>query len=140
MGDRLGQAALLLGSAFVLALAFPRTDWEAAAWFALTPLFVIALGARPRIAFAWGWLYGLTFFLVLLRWLDYTFRTYSAIPWPLTWGPLFLLAAWCGLHVGVVGGLMSLIAHRRSTLTSPSSHRRHPSRRRAGGPSFPGNV
>jgi len=114
MGDRLGRAALLLASAFVLALAFPRTDWEAAAWFALTPLFVVALGTRPRIAFAWGWLYGLTFFLVLLRWLDYTFRTYSAIPWPLTWGPLFLLAAWCGLHVGVVGGLMSLIAHRRS--------------------------
>jgi apolipoprotein N-acyltransferase len=114
MGDRLGQAALLVGSAFVLALAFPRTDWEAAAWFTLAPLFVVALGARPRIAFAWGWLYGLTFFLVLLRWLDYTFRTYSAIPWPLTWGPLFLLAAWCGMYVAIVAGLMSLIAHRRS--------------------------
>ena len=114
MADRLGQVALLLGSAFVLALAFPRTDWEAAAWFALAPLFVLALGVRPRVAFAWGWLYGLTFFLVLLRWLDYTFRTYSAIPWPLTWGPLFLLAAWCGLHVAAVSGLMSLIAHRRS--------------------------
>jgi len=114
MRDRLSQAVLLVGSAFVLALAFPRTDWEAAAWFALMPLFVIGLGARPRIAFAWGWLYGLTFFLVLLRWLDYTFRTYSEIPWPFTWGPLFLLAAWCGLHVALVSGVMSLIAHRRS--------------------------
>jgi apolipoprotein N-acyltransferase len=114
MSDRLGQAALLVASGVVLALAFPRTDWEAGAWFAIAPLFVIALGARPRIAFAWGWLYGLAFFLVLLRWLDYTFRTYSAIPWPLTWGPLFLLAAWCGLHVAAVSGLMSLIAHRGS--------------------------
>src|SRR5205814_4673152 len=61
-----------------------------------------------------GWLYGLTFFLVLLRWLDYTFRTYSEIPWPLTWGPLFLLAAWCGLSVAAVSGLVSLVAHRRS--------------------------
>ncbi|HEU5195791.1 MAG TPA: apolipoprotein N-acyltransferase [Methylomirabilota bacterium] len=114
MKDRLGQTLLLLGSAFVLALAFPRTDWEAAAWFTLTPLFVVALRSRPRIAFAWGWLYGLTFFLVLLRWLDYTFRTYSAIPWPLTWAPLFLLAAWCGMFVAIVSGLLSLVAHRGS--------------------------
>ena len=114
MHDRLGQVALLAGSALVLALAFPRTDWEIAAWFALVPLLVTAVGARPRAAFGWGWLYGLTFFLVLLRWLDYTFRTYSEIPWPLTWGPLFLLAAWCGLSVAAVSGLVSLVAHRRS--------------------------
>ncbi len=114
MRDRLGQAGLLAGSAFVLALAFPRTDWEIAAWFALAPLLVIALGALPRVAFAWGWLYGTVFFLVLLRWLDYTFRTFSAIPWPLTWGPTFLLAAWCGLHVAVVSGLVAWLARRRS--------------------------
>jgi len=123
MRARLEHALLLVGSGVVLALAFPRSDWEVAGWFALTPLFVIALGARPRVAFAWGWLYGLTFFLVLLRWLDYTFRTYSEIPWPVTWLPLFLLAAWCGLHVALVTGVMSLVAHRRSAtwalLTAP---------------------
>jgi len=54
------------------------------------------------------------FFLVLLRWLNFTFQTFSAIPWPLTWGPLFLLAAWCGLQVAVVSGLLSLVAHRGS--------------------------
>jgi len=64
MRARLEHALLLVGSGVVLALAFPRSDWEVAGWFALTPLFVIALGARPRVAFAWGWLYGLTFFLV----------------------------------------------------------------------------
>ena len=114
MRDRLGQAALLVGSALLLALAFPRTDWEVAGWFALVPLLVTAIGTPPRVAFGWGWLYGLAFFLVLLRWLDYTFRTYSAIPWPLTWGPLFLLAAWCGLYVAAVSGLVSLIAGRLS--------------------------
>jgi apolipoprotein N-acyltransferase len=114
MADRLGVAALLVLSAFLLALAFPRTDWESAAWFALVPLLVIAVGARPRTAFAWGWLHGVVFFLVLLRWLDFTFRTYSAIPWPLTWGVTFLLAAWCGLYVACVSGLVSLIARRGS--------------------------
>ena len=42
------------------------------------------------------------FFLVLLRWLNFTFRHYSAIPWPLTWLPIVPLAAYCGLYFGAV--------------------------------------
>ena len=68
------------------------------------PLFIVALGARPRMAFAWGWLYGTIFFLVLLRWLNFTFTTFSAIPWPLTWGPTLLLSGWCGLYIAGVSG------------------------------------
>jgi apolipoprotein N-acyltransferase len=112
---QLGPAALLVGSATVLALAFPRTDWDGAAWIALVPLFIVALGTRPRPAFAWGWLYGTVFFLVLLRWLNFTFRTFSSIPWPLSWGPTLLLSAWCGLYVAAVAGLMAWLAQRRST-------------------------
>jgi apolipoprotein N-acyltransferase len=110
----LGSTALLCGSAIVLGLAFPRTDWDGGAWIALVPLFILALGARPRIAFAWGWLFGTVFFLVLLRWLNFTFRTFSTIPWPLSWGPTFLLAAWCGLFLAGVVGLMAWLAARRS--------------------------
>ena len=110
----LGPTALLVGSAGVLGLAFPRTDWDGAAWIALVPLFIVALGTRPRMAFVWGWLYGTVFFLMLLRWLNYTFQTFSSIPWPLTWGPTFLLSAWCGLYTAVVCGLMAWLAGRRS--------------------------
>ena len=114
MRVQLGPTALLVGSATVLALAFPRTDWDGAAWIALVPLFILALGARPRVAFAWGWLFGTVFFLVLLRWLNFTFRTFSTIPWPLSWGPTFLLSAWCGLYIAVVAGLVAWVARRRS--------------------------
>jgi apolipoprotein N-acyltransferase len=107
--------ALLCGSATVLGLAFPRTDWDGAAWIALVPLFIVALGARPRLAFAGGWLYGTVFFLVLLRWLNFTFRTFSTIPWPLSWGPTLLLSAWCGLYIAAVTGLMAWLLARRST-------------------------
>lgn len=79
------------------------------------PVIVLAVTRRPRVAFGWGWLFGLVFFLVLLRWLDFTFRVYSAIPWPLTWGPPALLAAYCGLYVGAVAGAVSWITQRRST-------------------------
>ena len=114
MRDRVVPAALLAASAGVLALAFPRANWESVAWYALAPLLVVALVTTPRAAFAWGWLHGTVFFLVLLRWLDFTFRTFSEIPWPLTWGPTFLLAAWCGLFVAIVSGLVGWLGRRRS--------------------------
>ena len=114
MRAHLGQAAFLVGSAVVLALAFPRTDWDLTAWFALVPLLVVAVSSRPRLAFAWGWLFGIVYFLVLLRWLNFTFRTFSAIPWPLTWGPTLLLAAWCGLYIAAVSGTLGWLAWRRS--------------------------
>ena len=114
MRDRLVPAALLAASAGVLALAFPRASWESGAWYALAPLLVVALVTTPRAAFAWGWFHGTVFFLVLLRWLDFTFRTFSEIPWPLTWGPTFLLAAWCGLFVAIVSGLVAWLGRRRS--------------------------
>ena len=114
MRDSLGRAALLVGSAWTLALAFPVTDWNWASWIALLPLLVVVLGTTPRLAFAWGWLYGTVFFLILLRWLTWTFRVFSAIPWPLTWGPTLLLAAYCGLYVGLVSTLVVWLARRRS--------------------------
>jgi apolipoprotein N-acyltransferase len=120
----LGQAALLAGSGAVLALAFPRTDWDGAAWIALVPMLIVAVGTRPRLAFAWGWLFGTVFFLVLLRWLNFTFRTFSDIPWPLTWGPTLLLSAWCGLYIAAVSGTVAWLAQRRSPawalLTAPA--------------------
>ena len=59
----------------------------------------------PRAAFRDAWLEGTVFFVLLLRWLDHTFRHYSAIPWPLTWLPILLLAAYCALYVGLAGAL-----------------------------------
>jgi apolipoprotein N-acyltransferase len=104
----LGQAALLAGSGAVLALAFPRTDWDGAAWIALVPMLI----------------FGTVFFLVLLRWLNFTFRTFSDIPWPLTWGPTLLLSAWCGLYIAAVSGTVAWLAQRRSPawalLTAPA--------------------
>jgi apolipoprotein N-acyltransferase len=109
----LGPALLALAAGTALALAFPRADWAGAAWVAVAPLLVLALTRGPRAALAWGWLGGLTFHLLLLRWLDVTFRVYSAIPWPLTWGPTALLAAYCGLWTGLVTAATSALARRR---------------------------
>ena len=112
--ERLALAALLGASALGLALAFPRTDWDGVAWLVVAPVIVTALAHAPRAALGWGWLYGAVFFLVLLRWLDFTFRVYSAIPWPLTWGPIGALAAYCGLYMGLFAAALSWVGRRRS--------------------------
>lgn len=102
-----------MAGGFTLGLAYPALDWAGAAWIALAPIFYVAATAPPRVAFGWGWLGGFAFFLPLLRWLNYTFRTYSEIPWPLTWAPTMALAGYCSLYVGLVGVAMAWIARRR---------------------------
>lgn len=114
---------LCIGAGLILALSFPRPAWSAGAWIALAPLIVVALHERPRAALRWGGIAGIIFFLVLLRWIEFTFRVYSAIPWPLTWLPALLLAAYCALYIGVFTATISLIGHRRgptlALLTAP---------------------
>ena len=116
MRDLVVHGVWVAVGALALALAFPRTDWSGGAWIALAPLIVLALLRRPRAALALGWFGGFVFFLLLLRWLNFTFRVYSAIPWPLTWLPTMLLAAYCGLYVGLFAGVVSWLAGRRSAL------------------------
>ena len=106
---------VLMATAFAMGLAFPRTDWEGIVWVALTPLIVDSLHQPIRQAFGWGWVFGTVFYVVLLRWLDFTFKTYSTIPWPLTWGPTFALAGYCALYIGAFAAAVSWLA-RRSTV------------------------
>ena len=103
-----------IGSGLGLALAYPRVDLEALAWVALAPLIVTALSRAPRAAFAWGWLAGSIFFFVLLRWLNFTFSVYSAIPWPLIYVPTLALAGYCALYVGLFAATLGWLATRRS--------------------------
>lgn len=96
------RISLLVVAGALGALGFPRTDWWLFPWVWLAPVLCCALARSPRGALADGWLAGTVFFIVLLRWLDYTFLSYSAIPWPLGWLPIALLAAYCGLYTGAV--------------------------------------
>ena len=105
------RVPLLVTSGVLGALAFPTTDWSLFAWVWLAPALACALVRVPRGALADGWLAGAVFFLVLLRWLDHTFRYYSAIPWPVAWLFIAALAAYCGLYTGAV---ISAVAWLRS--------------------------
>ena len=113
LGPPGATAALVALGGGTLALAFPRFDLHALAWVALVPLLLSALALPPRQAFGVGWLGGTVFFMVLLHWLDHTFRLYSAIPWPLTWLPIAALAGYCGLYFGALAVGLGWLARRR---------------------------
>jgi len=106
------RLSLLLGSAILGVLAYPNINWHPVIWVSLVPVFVVALTRAPRQAFFDGWLHGVVFFALLLRWLDHTFRTYSTIPWPLTWLPIVALAAYCGLYTALVAAAVSWLCRR----------------------------
>ncbi len=117
--DRLGalsqarvRQTLLAASGVMGALAFPTTDWSLFGWVCLIPTLLCALVRPPRDALADGWLAGTVFFVVLLRWLDYTFLHYSAIPWPVSWLPILALAAYCGLYVGLTAWAVAWLKAR----------------------------
>ncbi|MBM3220503.1 MAG: apolipoprotein N-acyltransferase [Candidatus Rokubacteria bacterium] len=112
MRESLITAVGVMAAGGVLALAFPRTNWDGVAWIAVAPLLVVALLRGPRAAFFWGWLGATTFFLGLLQWLNFTFMTFSAIPFPLTWLPTLALAAYCGLWVALVMAATSWVGTR----------------------------
>lgn len=109
---RAAPGIAVVAGGLALAQAYPSTDWDILAWIALVPLLVVAVERPPGAAFGWSWVGAFVFFIALLRWLDFTFRTYSAIPWPLTWGPTALLAGYCAAWVGAVGASLSWIARR----------------------------
>ena len=61
---------LALTSAVTLWFSFPPVEWHGAAWFALVPLFLLALDPGPRkfsIYFA-TWLGGYAFWLLAVQW------------------------------------------------------------------------
>lgn len=89
------RLALAAGCGLLLALAFPQPHWGTLGWVALAPLLVVALDTTPAGAFGWGWLAGLIFFGLTLRWLYGFFRGYGAMSVPVAAGVL-------GLMVGIL--------------------------------------
>ena len=92
--------ALLAGLA--LAAAFPPYDLVWLAPLAVALLVVVTYRRRFRSGFGMGFLAGLTFFAVLVRWL--------AVVGDDAW---ILLVAYCALWLGLVGGVTGLVTRLR---------------------------
>ena len=74
--------ALLALGAFLYTLASPPYTWAWAAWFALTPLYLVLYGKTCWTAFAAGCLYGVLFGAGITGWAYAAITTYFPLPFP----------------------------------------------------------
>ena len=104
---------LLAGvSGVLLALAFPKVDWNILAWVAFIPLLWLTQGQTLRRAFGLGWLAGMGFYLCTLYWIVDTIGLYSNIPHIIAVGPLLLACTILSVYTGVFAAGLS-VYHQR---------------------------
>ena len=98
---RLQPIMLAVVSGVLLALAFPKVDWNILAWVAFIPLLWIIQGQTVWRAFGLGWISGMGFYLCTLYWVVETIGLYSNIPHLIAVGPLLLMCAILSAYTGV---------------------------------------
>lgn len=131
---------LALFSAVLQIVIFPLPGLYVFSWFALTPLLLALLRARPigelevpgssRLqpasplqGFLLGYLSGIIFFAGTCYWIFDTMRHFGGLSAPMAALALFLFCCYLGLYNGLFGLLIALIAsprdHRRVLLSAP---------------------
>ena len=111
--QRLWPILLAGASGILLALAFPKVDWNILAWVAFIPPLQIIQGQTLRRAFVLGWISGMGFYLCTLYWVVDTIGLYSNIPHIIAVGPLLLMCAILSVYTGVFAacpyGVISMV-------------------------------
>jgi apolipoprotein N-acyltransferase len=104
---RTARIAAAAASGALCALAFPLPGWWPLAFIGLTPLLVALHDQRARGGTLLGLIWGLSFYLLCLRWLA-----------PLTIGGWLALALYLALYAAAFGGLAAAILATRARWVS----------------------
>ena len=131
---------LALLSAIVQVVIFPLPGVYILSWFAIAPLLIALLRARPagelEVAgsvrlepatpwqgFLLGYLSGVIWYAGTCYWIYDTMRQYGGLSTPMALIALFLFCCYLGLYHGVFGLVVSLLArprdHRRALVLAP---------------------
>lgn len=92
---------LSLLSGLLFALTFPPFDLDFVAWIALIPLLFAIDGQKPLRALLYGFLCGMSFYLIGLSWIINTMVNFGGMPLPLSWLVLSLLAAYLSSYISI---------------------------------------
>ena len=85
---------LSVAAGLLLAAAFPRANQAWLGWAAWIPLILLVVRAKSRrAAFYGGWLTGVIWFFILLRWMPEVMASYGGMPRFLSWAAYALLIA-----------------------------------------------
>ncbi len=110
--QRLQPVLLAIVSGVLLALAFPKVDWNILAWVAFIPLLWVTQGQTLRRAFSLGWIAGMGFYLCTLYWIVGTIGLYSNIPHLIAVGPLLLMCAILSTYTGIFAAGLCLYQNK----------------------------
>lgn len=107
-----GGLRLVIGavSGAALSLSYTGLYLSVYSWVCIAVLLLSLFGARPRVAFACGFLHGLLFVLTSVPWIATVLTVHGGLSASGGWGVLLLIAmAW-----GVLTGSFAWCAHRLS--------------------------
>ena len=107
---------LAVFSGVLLALAFPKFDFNLLAWVAFFPLLWAIKRQTTLRSFVIGWVAGMCFYLVTLYWVVDTIGLYSNIPHVVAVFPLILMCSILSLYTGVFAAGVRLFSDRGPAL------------------------
>ncbi|MGC2424391.1 MAG: apolipoprotein N-acyltransferase [Nitrospirota bacterium] len=96
---------LPLLSGILLALSFPEADISVLAWVALIPLLYSIRDKSPRQSFKEGFVAGIAFYALSLRWVLIVMRSYGGIGFFSSFFLLLALSAYLALYIGAFAWL-----------------------------------
>ncbi|MBI5554695.1 MAG: apolipoprotein N-acyltransferase [Elusimicrobia bacterium] len=98
---------MLLASALLLILAFPKFSISFLAWVCLIPLLISIEGEKFAKSFLNGLLVGFIFYAGTMYWIVGTLRIYGGLSWSLSLGLGALLMVYLALYFGLFCGIVS---------------------------------
>lgn len=110
--ETLGQLFVLLSSGVALALAFPEWELSLLAWVVLIPLLTMVSRSDPSKGLLFGWLFGISFFTVLLSWLTHTMQMFGRMAFPVAFVVVLLLAGALAGYLALFGFLTAWVCQR----------------------------
>jgi apolipoprotein N-acyltransferase len=106
--DSLGTYLLILPSAILIALSFPKFSWSILAWVAFVP-FLKALEGKPaRQRFRLGYLTGILCCLGIFYWVTHSMRHFGGLNAITSFSVLFLMVFYLALYFGAFAWLWGL--------------------------------
>ena len=103
-------------SGAILSLSYRGSFSSLYSWFCLALLLSSILGARPRVAFACGFLHGLIFVFTCVPWVAEVLAVHGGMSPAAGWGVLLVIATVWGFSTGTAGWIVQRLSMRSYTL------------------------
>ncbi|MBA4394065.1 MAG: apolipoprotein N-acyltransferase, partial [Desulfobacca sp.] len=107
--DQIFSYFLLLVSAILLILAFPKISWSFLAWVAFGPFFMALENKSARKRFKLGYVFGVFYSLGVFYWVTHSMRFYGGLDPITSYSILFLMVLYLALYTGAFAWLWGLI-------------------------------